>query len=638
MKSVAIFLVLFICSLLVSQVPDYEFITQPTDLIQNYFDFMPGSYYSSSVQVETDGSVYVVFQAQEFENSNKRIYYAYLNSSGVVQQLDFVGSQDVWEGYPGIDLDPVSGDPLVVWQADYVVGTYDQYQLNNVGNWMEPFVIIDDNIPLPTGGNEFIMPEVHIGPSPFAGKRRFYVIGRNYAFSGNPTVNLVICYTDLDEDDLANQIIPDWTYSTIPVLNSWNPGNTDWAKPYYSFAVSDDGKIAFFGYVSTSSGNDSLFVFVNDNYGVGDYQYYSQDAHYVVELQNQEYYFGPLFSNHFSTVFSDVDKLETQFNLGLQSNDGQGNYYFYPEQIFPYIFQYDIQTHEFHYKIANSSINENAANPNYEWGYDQIYLPWDTDNDGQIDEYNPAGEVVMMKGWPIYYYEDDSAFQDNLSQIAVNKEKGWLAHVWQDGLKARLAAQAVPGFDDWADTPEIAICISADNGNSWSKPLFLNANETPELTAMIPEYVYVGDKIEDLGNNHGKLHLFFLDDNDFGNNASLGMLKYCSLDIDFSPFASVSEIISPSQIELSNYPNPFNPHTTISFTLNSELNETFHLEIYNIKAQKIKTLPVEIPQNHTVSVVWNGTDDQNKPVASGVYFAKLQAGSLITTRKMLLIK
>jgi hypothetical protein len=95
-------------------------------------------------------------------------------------------------------------------------------------------------------------------------------------------------------------------------------------------------------------------------------------------------------------------------------------------------------------------------------------------------------------------------------------------------------------------------------------------------------------------------------------------------------------------ILLSNYPNPFNPSTTISFS--SEQIDQFELEIYNLKGQNIKNLsqnlchtePVKV--RGTMSVVWDGTNDNNKPVSSGIYFYKLKTGKTEITKKMLLMK
>ncbi len=88
---------------------------------------------------------------------------------------------------------------------------------------------------------------------------------------------------------------------------------------------------------------------------------------------------------------------------------------------------------------------------------------------------------------------------------------------------------------------------------------------------------------------------------------------------------------------LSNYPNPFNPTTTISFET-SNIHELSLIEIYNIKGQKIKTLINEVLPVGNHSVVWNGNDDSGEPVSSGIYFYKFEAGDFNQSRKMLLLK
>ncbi|MCB5260073.1 MAG: T9SS type A sorting domain-containing protein [Candidatus Cloacimonetes bacterium] len=85
-----------------------------------------------------------------------------------------------------------------------------------------------------------------------------------------------------------------------------------------------------------------------------------------------------------------------------------------------------------------------------------------------------------------------------------------------------------------------------------------------------------------------------------------------------------------------NYPNPFNPETTISFDLAEQCPVT--IEVFNIKGQKVRTLVRDsyAPGHH--SVVWNGTDSNGKPVSSGVYFYKMSTPNQVSTQKMLLLK
>ncbi len=85
-----------------------------------------------------------------------------------------------------------------------------------------------------------------------------------------------------------------------------------------------------------------------------------------------------------------------------------------------------------------------------------------------------------------------------------------------------------------------------------------------------------------------------------------------------------------------NFPNPFNPETTINFSVKEAVPVT--IEIYNVKGQLVKTLVNEAkaPGNHTV--VWNGVDNNGRAVSSGIFFYKMNAGKYSSTRKMILMK
>ncbi|NOX89474.1 MAG: T9SS type A sorting domain-containing protein [Calditrichaeota bacterium] len=89
---------------------------------------------------------------------------------------------------------------------------------------------------------------------------------------------------------------------------------------------------------------------------------------------------------------------------------------------------------------------------------------------------------------------------------------------------------------------------------------------------------------------------------------------------------------------IGNYPNPFNPSTTIMFTLEKKGPVT--LEVFNSIGQKVRTLykdaVLEPGQVHRV--VWDGTNDQLRGVSSGMYVYRLRAGEHRALRKMLLLR
>ena len=85
-----------------------------------------------------------------------------------------------------------------------------------------------------------------------------------------------------------------------------------------------------------------------------------------------------------------------------------------------------------------------------------------------------------------------------------------------------------------------------------------------------------------------------------------------------------------------NYPNPFNPMTTIRFSLKEAGPVTIY--IYNTKGQLVRTLVNDKMKTGNHSFVWNGTDDKGKSVSGGVYLYRMQAGDYSQVRKMLLLK
>jgi hypothetical protein len=86
------------------------------------------------------------------------------------------------------------------------------------------------------------------------------------------------------------------------------------------------------------------------------------------------------------------------------------------------------------------------------------------------------------------------------------------------------------------------------------------------------------------------------------------------------------------------YPNPFNPTTTIKYTIANRGNVS--LKIYNAAGQLVRTLVNEVqsPQATAFSKTWNGLNDQGQPVSSGVYFYKLMTTNFTQTKKMVLLK
>jgi hypothetical protein len=95
--------------------------------------------------------------------------------------------------------------------------------------------------------------------------------------------------------------------------------------------------------------------------------------------------------------------------------------------------------------------------------------------------------------------------------------------------------------------------------------------------------------------------------------------------------------IIPTEFSLSNYPNPFNPETTIQFNLPEETQ--IWLSIYDVKGNLINSLVNgENISTGSHSIIWNGLDRLNHPVPSGVYIYKLNSSQVTLTGKCTLVR
>jgi hypothetical protein len=93
--------------------------------------------------------------------------------------------------------------------------------------------------------------------------------------------------------------------------------------------------------------------------------------------------------------------------------------------------------------------------------------------------------------------------------------------------------------------------------------------------------------------------------------------------------------IAPAHLS-QNYPNPFNPGTRIGYYVDRESDVS--LRIYDVTGRHVRTLTESRQSPGEYTELWDGTDEQGDPVASGTYFYRLRIGKTTLTRKMVLLK
>ena len=86
----------------------------------------------------------------------------------------------------------------------------------------------------------------------------------------------------------------------------------------------------------------------------------------------------------------------------------------------------------------------------------------------------------------------------------------------------------------------------------------------------------------------------------------------------------------------NNYPNPFNPLTTVRYDLPED--GLVNVTIYDVMGRPVKYLVNSRQNAGYKSIQWNGTNDAGQPVSAGLYMYTIQAGDFRQTRKMVLLK
>lgn len=152
---------------------------------------------------------------------------------------------------------------------------------------------------------------------------------------------------------------------------------------------------------------------------------------------------------------------------------------------------------------------------------------------------------------------------------------------------------------------------STDNGNSWN---------APDITGLKTGYITTLGMDEE-----GRLYAGTLSQGLFRQNTSTEIKQ-----------PEQPDVLPNDMVLYPNYPNPFNPVTTIQYLLSRDTKA--HLIIYDVTGRIVSTLVDKRQTAGTYSVQWNGTNDRGNPTSAGLYFYKLTAGDYTMVQKMIFLK
>lgn len=271
--------------------------------------------------------------------------------------------------------------------------------------------------------------------------------------------------------------------------------------------------------------------------------------------------------------------------------------------------------------------------------------------------------TISSNGWASFIHTDESYFNNHYIPAALGPY-AMIAGYWDD-LKGKKIGVTEDGVDIFAD---MRILYWHDTANNryivqWNDAYNQYTIQAGDDASLEKFQIILYPKDNDDGDIVLQYHTV-------DNPATTG--NYCTVGIEdhlqlsgltytyanfYPPTATVLEagrairftttapdsyvssedaVASVPLSNLRNYPNPFNPNTTIAF--DSKAATTAALHIYNMKGQLVRELHKGMISSGSNSFTWDGTDDSGQNVATGLYFYRLQTPSASYTRKMLLMK
>jgi len=197
-------------------------------------------------------------------------------------------------------------------------------------------------------------------------------------------------------------------------------------------------------------------------------------------------------------------------------------------------------------------------------------------------------------------------------------------------------------FDDWSDTSsagfvngEVWGAFSEDGGASWSAPVNITATESPGANpgdCLSEDYPSITRETEDT------LRIAYILDREPGVNLGeypSDVIYHKAPIEDFKNAASVENKGNDKVVEnfriINSYPNPFNPLARIEINLRYSL-ET-EIKVYNIQGGETALIHRGLLSSGAHSFIWDASH-----LPAGIYFVRLESGSLSATHKLLLLK
>jgi len=304
----------------------------------------------------------------------------------------------------------------------------------------------------------------------------------------------------------------------------------------------------------------------------------------------------------------------------------------------------------------------------------------DVDFNGSVQSFDAATTLQYSIGMNPFPVVDPAPWSSERATIA-DVDGNSIVQAYDAALIQQYVVGMLDSFPVGVGTPkqqstpsvsDLTNLIYSQDGNN----LVVSANLNSDLFALNMEIFYSdGDINFDPASTTEFSQNYLLQENDLGGQLRVGLISVQPPDgygeLFRIPFSILSDSVSleiheilnsqepltssiilhrsptsydasligiPATNKLySNYPNPFNPATNIKFDVKNDARVI--LEVYDIRGKKVKTLLNESRSAGSYNVLWDGTDQYNLQVASGMYFFRIRIGSNFQqTKRMTLIR
>ena len=230
---------------------------------------------------------------------------------------------------------------------------------------------------------------------------------------------------------------------------------------------------------------------------------------------------------------------------------------------------------------------------------------------------------------------------------------------WSDGTPVAQAAGILGGWYVREEGTGFQFTVPAGTDNRRLHLYLNNYYSNCVLTATTSDgALYNGETLFSEGgpNGHGTDRHFMIDFQTTSDNETLEV-TWIMID-GFNPPTGLwpavgvgtAELIAPSALDVDeksrvlpeqfklsqNFPNPFNPTTTIKYMLPED--SRVNITVYNMLGKEIYQLLSSVKPAGSHSIQWNGVDQDGNKVSTGIYLFQIQAGDFVQTKKMVLMK